>query len=130
MNIELIPVTTLQRARFARLPKNLSEAHKAISEETAPEQDYLCIEHAQLTNKEYDEFGKDFRTPIEWLNETGGWSSGGSEAETESEEWWKSAYHMCIKVTSPGKPTLLIDAQGQDRPVYVGIEESALVDAN
>lgn len=124
MELTLIENTSIERARFARLPRTLDAAIEAIRSGEAKEQDFIALEHAELTSEEYDTFTSNFREGTEWLSETGGWGNATTDAEPESDEWWKGAYHLCVKVTSPGKPTLYVDAQGQDRPIYVAVEEN------
>lgn len=124
MQIELIQETSIESMKFVRLPRTLKDAVKALEAGEGETRGYLALELAHLTNKEYDDFTADFRQATEWLDGTGGWSSTDNESEFESEEWYRGAYHLVVKIVSENRRTLYVDAQGQDRPIYVGVGEN------
>ena len=122
MEISLISDANVETKPFSRLPRTLPDAIAERDSGKAKEQSFIALELAELSEEEYDQFIRNFRGSTEWLEGTGGWQNVLTDAQYESEEWYESAYHLCIKVVAPNRPTLYVDAQGQDRPIYVAVE--------
>lgn len=96
--------TATARTRMVSKPYDLARVYEQAA--FAPEETVAIDETVALTAAAYDQFTAAFFAPHPWLAGRGGERNGA---------------RLVIRVTAPGRQTLLVDASGYDYARYVGV---------
>lgn len=102
-------VNSLESTYFIRRPENLTVLQDKIDKHITTLSSYKIEDSIKLTPEEYDEYASNLRVDKEFLTKFR------PKRTTDAD-------FICIEVTSPDRPTLLIDNSDSSSAQYIGIK--------